>query len=145
MGTVVLYCTISTIKKYNAYLHYLKDKDDKFYLLGDEQRKVAIQKLKDKKQIRWSHFDHLSILITLINEASYKVPHILSKKAKPYSDAEIVRECIIEVLGCIDSNLVDKYKTIHLSRKTNSARHHGLALHLSVQLHGTFLEKPNIY
>ena len=41
--------TISTIKKHNTYLHYLKHKDDKFYLLEDESRKDALEKLRDRK------------------------------------------------------------------------------------------------
>ena len=51
-----------------------------------------------------------------VTEASYKVSYLLGKKGKPFSDAELIKECILEEGRCIDPGKVNKYKEVSLSR-----------------------------
>lgn len=47
-------------------------------------------------------------------DVTYKIAHILGKRGKPISDAEI-RECVVEVVGMLDPEKFDKYKQLPLS------------------------------
>lgn len=60
------------------------------------------------------------------------------------SDAEIVKECIAEVVGCLDINNVSKYNQLPLSRRTITNQQHELALNITEQLH-TIPQKGNVY
>lgn len=77
-------------------------------------------------------------------EANYKVAYLLGKKGKPFSDAELMKECILEVVGCIDPDRVNKYKEVPLSRRTNTDRQHELACNVTEQLKN-IIQKENIY
>lgn len=135
---------ISTLKKFNAHQHYNTHKDHKYFKLEGEARKVVLQKLKDEKQKQRQFFQAAIRPGNNATEATYKVAYILGKKGKPFSDVEIVKECIVEVVGCLDPDNVSKYKQLPLSRGTITDRQHELAFNLTEQLHA-ILQKKNIY
>lgn len=60
------------------------------------------------------------------------------------SDVKIVKECIAEVVGCLDVNNVSKYNQLPLSRRAITDQQNELALNITEQLH-TILQKGNIY
>ena len=51
-------------------------------------------------------FQSVSRQGTNITEAAYRIAHILGKKGKLYSDAELVKDCIIEAVSCLGSDKV---------------------------------------
>ena len=53
-------------------------------------------------------------------EASYKVAYLLGKRGKPFSNAELVKDCVIEVVRCLDPEKVIKGKEVPLSRRTKT-------------------------
>ena len=80
-------------------------------------------------------FQSVSRQETNITETTYRIAYILGKKGKLYSDAELIKDCIIEAVTCLDSHKVYKYKKLPLSRRTITYRQHALALSVSEQLY----------
>ena len=70
-------------------------------------------------------------------EATYRVALLLEKRVKPFSDVDIIKYSIIEVVSCIYSENISKYKELPLSRTTITSRQHELASNLKQQLNST--------
>ena len=126
---------ITTVKKYNANQHYTTYKNHKYVALEGEARKEALKKMKLHNQQQRQVFQSLSRQGTNITEATYRIAYMLGKKGNPYSDAELIKDCIIEVVSCLDSDRVCKYKKLPLSRRIVTDRQHELALSVSEQLY----------
>lgn len=141
-----LFCdaAIVTIKKFNAQQHYALHKDNKYVKLEGESRKTALQKLTDGKQKQRQFFHSVLHQENATTEASYKVAYLLGKKGKPFCDAELIKECFLEVVRCIDPDKVNKYKEVPLSKKTNTDRQHELACNVTEQLKN-IIQKENVY
>ena len=103
---------VTTVKKYNANHHYRTHKNDKYVALEGEARKEALKKMKLHNQQQRLVFQSVSRQGTNITEATYRTAYMLGKKGKPYSDAELIKDCIIEAVSCLDSDKVYKYKKI---------------------------------
>lgn len=121
MSCLLCDTTIVTVKKFNAQQHYALHKDNKYAKLEGESRKTAIAET-DRKQKRRQFFHSVLHQENATTEASYKVAYLLGKKDKPFSDAELIKECILEVVRCIDPDKVNKYKEVPISRRTNTDR-----------------------
>ena len=70
-------------------------------------------------------------------KATYRVVLLLGKRGKPFSDVDIIKESIVEVVGCIQPENISKYKELSLSRTTITSRQHELASNLKQQLNST--------
>ena len=70
----------------------------------------------------------------MLIKATYRIAYI-GKKGKPYSDAELIKDYLIETITCLDSNKVYKFKKLPLSRRTITDRQHELALSVYEQLY----------
>ena len=132
-----LFCNsmIITVKKYNANQPYTTYKNHKYVALEGEARKEALKKMKLHNQQQRQMFQSASRQGTNITEATCRIAYILGKKGKPYSDAELIKNCIIEAVSCLDSDKVHKYKKLPLSRRIITDRQHELTLSVSEQLY----------
>ena len=126
---------ITTVRKYNAIQHYTTHKNHKHVALEGEACKEALKKMKLHNQQQRQVFQSVSKQGTNITEATYRIAYILGKKGKPYSDAELIKDCIIEAVSCLDSDRVYKYKKLLLSRRTITDWQRELALSVSEQLY----------
>ena len=70
-----------------------------------------------------------------IDSATYEIAYILGKGGKPYSDGEIIKNCIIEVVSCLDLDKIKKYKKLPFSKQAITDWQHKLALNVSKQLY----------
>ena len=109
---------ITTVKKYNANQHYTTHQNHNYVALEGEARKEALKKMKLHNQQQRQVFQSVSRQGTNITEATCKIAYILRKKGKPYGDAELIKDCIIETVTCLDSDKVYKYKKLPLCRRT---------------------------
>ena len=109
---------ITTVKNYNANQHYATHKYHKYVALECEARKEALKKLKLQNQQQRQVFQSVSRQGTNITEATYRIAYILGKKGKSYSGAELVKDCTIEPVSCLDPDKVCKHKKLLLSRWT---------------------------
>ena len=97
---------ITTVKKYNANQHYTTHQNHKYVALEGEARKEALKKMKLHNQQQRQVFQSVSRQGTNIIEATYRIGYIFGKKGKPYSDAELIKDCIIEAVSCLDADKV---------------------------------------
>ena len=125
--------TISCMKKYNAKLHYETHEKHKHFQLEGEERKIAFERLKNQKERQQQMFKKISCQKNDAIEATYRVALLLGKRGKPFSDVNIIKESIIEVVSCIHPKNISKYK-LPLSRSTITSRQHELASNLKQQL-----------
>ena len=55
-------------------------------------------------------------------EATYRVALLLGKRGKPFSDVDIIKESITEVVSCIHPDNISKYKkTTSFSNNNNKS------------------------
>ncbi|UYV66688.1 EPM2AIP1 [Cordylochernes scorpioides] len=132
---VCLLCStvLTTIKKYNANQHYMTHSNHKYAILEGEARKTILQQLKNEKLHRQQTFNRFFQQNNNATEATYKVAYILGKRGKPFSDVEMIKECIVEVVKCLHPEKVDKYKQLPLSRGIITERQHELATNIKQQ------------
>ena len=74
-------------------------------------------------------------------EATYRVAFLLGKRGKPFSDVDIIKESITEVVSCIHIKNISKYKELPLSRTKITSRQHELASNLKRQFNSTIQKK----
>ena len=77
-------------------------------------------------------------------EATYRVAFLLGKRGKPFSDVDIIKELIIEVVSCIHPENITKYKELAFSRTTITSHQRELASNLKQQLNST-IQKEVFY
>lgn len=135
---------ITTLKKANANKHYLTHSEHKYFNLEGESRKAALQKLKNEKHHQQASFSTFVKKNATAVEVTYKIAHILGKRGKPFSDVEIIKECIVEAVGMLDPEKIDKYKQLPLSRRTVTDRQHELAQNVTEQLR-TIIQNEDVY
>ncbi|KFM74953.1 Transposon-derived Buster3 transposase-like protein, partial [Stegodyphus mimosarum] len=135
---------LNTLKKANANKHYLTHKEHKYFALEGESRKAALQKLKNEKHHQQASFSAFVNQNSAAVAVTYKIAHILGKRGKPFSDIEIIKECIVEAVSMLDPRNVDKYKQLPLSRRTVTDRQHELAQNVTEQLH-TIIQNEDVY
>ncbi|XP_026475590.1 general transcription factor II-I repeat domain-containing protein 2-like [Ctenocephalides felis] len=121
---VCLLCNtvLNTLKKANANKHYLTHKEHKYFALEGESRKTALRKLKNEKHHQQASFSAFVNQNSAAVAVSYKIAHILGKRGKPFSDIEMIKECIVEAVN----------------------RQHELAQNITEQLH-TIIRNEGVY
>ncbi|UYV79786.1 hypothetical protein LAZ67_18000656 [Cordylochernes scorpioides] len=104
-----------------------------FRIMSEKQKRT----LKDENRLfneEWEQtFNKFFQQNNNATEATYKVAYILGKRGKPFSDVEMIKECIVEVVKCLHPEKVDKYKQLPLSRGTNTKQQHELATNIKQQ------------
>ena len=111
---------ITTVKKYNANQHYATHWNHKHVALESEAHKEVLKKMKFQNQQLRQVFQSVSGQGTNITEETHRIAYILRKKGKSYSDAKLVKDCIIEAVLCFDSDKVCKYNKLLLSTRTTT-------------------------
>ena len=98
-----------------------------------EERKVAFKRLKNQKERQQQMFKKISCQKNDAFEATYQVALLLGKRGKPFSDVDIIKESIIEVVSCIHPENISKSKELPLSRTTITSFQYELASNLKQQ------------
>ena len=101
--------TVSALKKYNIKRHY----DSKH---ADEYDKFTDQSRKDMIAILGASLESLECENGV--SASYAVSELLAKKLKPFSDGELIKECIDIVVQHICPEKKTLFSKVALSRRT---------------------------
>ena len=78
-------------------------------------------------------------------EASYRVAYHLGVAGKPYSDGELVKRCLIDVVKCIHSGKEADYSLIALSRVTMQRRQDDIAQQLKLSLQAKIKKKESLF
>ena len=109
---------LSVLKKYNVKRHYESKHSSKFDNLQGQLRKDMVDQLQETQ--RNLFVSDSSIANTV--RASYLVSQILAKRMKPFSDGEMVKECLLVIADIAFPDKKDIISTISLSRFTIARR-----------------------
>lgn len=124
---VCLICqqTVAIIKSSNVKRHFeTKHKSfDTNYPINSSLRKSKIERLRSNYSVSTQILNRTMTLQEKCTEASLRVSWTLAKHMKPFTDADIVKECMIEAASVLFDNkqdVVDTIKRTPLSTNTNT-------------------------
>ena len=86
--------SISVVKEYNLKRHYDTEHKTKFDCLEGESRKNKIINLKSSLKNQQNTFKVVTDKSESAVRASYKVAEIIAKHGRPFTDSELVKECL---------------------------------------------------
>lgn len=127
--------TIAANKKSNLKRHH-ETKHSQFsatFPMGSKARQERINKLQESLMASEGMIVSFTSTDKRATEASLRVSKILAKAMVPYSHAEMVKECLIEVTQTLfpdKAEIIDKVKAVPLSRKTATNRIENISDHL---------------
>ncbi|KAL4100860.1 hypothetical protein QTP88_020889 [Uroleucon formosanum] len=134
--------TVHGNKRYNLNRHYtsihsqFEEKFPKKFKIREEK----LQSLKKSFACERSTLFNAMNKNELITKASYQVTEILAQKMKPFSDAEIVKECVVTVCKTLFSHLpnskqiLDEVSKLQLSDLTCMRRSQDLAANIALNI-----------
>ena len=114
--------TVSVMKDYNLRRHYQSKHEDKYGQLQGKERNKKFSKLHHQLSSQKALFCKLANENESITNASYKVAYILVKRGKPFTDGELVKECMLEVVQELCPEMIKKITNISLSPNTMARR-----------------------
>ncbi|XP_025202119.1 general transcription factor II-I repeat domain-containing protein 2B-like [Melanaphis sacchari] len=123
---VCLICnqTVAVMKVFNTKRYYETHKSfaEKFPL-GTGLRKTKIENLKMKYKSATQILSHAMTEQQKCAQASLQISWILGKHMKPFTDADIVKECMLQSLNILFENkkeIVETFRHIPISASTNT-------------------------
>ncbi|KAL4082394.1 hypothetical protein QTP88_029992 [Uroleucon formosanum] len=134
--------TVHGNKRYNLNRHYtsihsqFEEKFPKKFKIREEK----LQSLKKSFACERSTLFNAMNKNELTTKASYQVTEILAQKMKPFSDAEIVKECVVTVCKTLFSHLpnskqiLDEVSKLQLSDSTCMRRSQDLAANIALKI-----------
>lgn len=143
--------TVALVKSSNLKRHYETKHSgfEKMYQQGTEERKNKINKLKSQYETSTIVLASTMTAQERAVECSLRIAWILGKHKKPFADAEVVKECMLETVDTLfdgrqKNEIKDKIKQIPLSDSTSMRRTELLANDLMLQLDLGLKEAPCI-
>lgn len=121
---VCLICreSVSVLKEYNVKRHYDTKHADKFHQYQGLIRHEKVSDLKKQLSGQQQIFTKAAAESIHHVKASYAVALILAKKSKPYSDGEVVKECLENIVEIMFPEKKKEFSKISLSRQTVTRR-----------------------
>ena len=87
--------TVAVMKEYNLRRHHQSKHQEKYAHLEGEVRAEKFAKLQNQLTSQRTLFSKSSNENTSLTKASYKVAYVLAKRGKPFTDGEVVKECLL--------------------------------------------------
>jgi len=138
--TTCLICRCSVILKvYNIARHYKTkhQRYDEIFTRGSLIRKKQINILKNSLEKQQNMMSAAISQHISVTSASYEVCYVLGKHMKPFTDAEIVKECFISASNVLfdsfsnKSQIISKIKDMQLSDSTCVRRIEHIGKHIA--------------
>ncbi|KAL3879787.1 hypothetical protein ACJMK2_032070 [Sinanodonta woodiana] len=87
--------TVAVMKEYKLRRHHQSKHQDKYAQLEGKVRAEIFYKLQNKLTSQMTLFSKSSNENEFLTKASYKVAYVLAKSGKPFTDGEVVKECLL--------------------------------------------------
>lgn len=134
--------TVNGNKRYNLNRHYtsIHSQFDERFPKKSKIREEKLHSLKKSFACERSFLFNAMKKNELTTKASYQVTEILAQKMKPFSDAEIVKECVVTVCKTLFSQfsnnkqILDEVSKLQLSDSTCMRRSQDLAANIALNL-----------
>ena len=123
---------VKTVKGDNAKQHFRRHESHSYAKLKEGSRKICIENLKNSVRKQTACKTTFHKFTNSRCEASYRVAYHLGVAGKPYSDGELVKRCLINVVKCIHFGKKADYSSIALSRVTMQRRQDDMAQQLKL-------------
>ena len=92
---------VKTVKGDNAKQHFRRHESHSYAKLKGDSRKICLENLKKSARKQTACITTFAKSTNSRCEASYRVAYHLGVAGKPYSDGELVKRCLIDVVKCI--------------------------------------------
>lgn len=138
---LICHDTVAVIKKTNIQRHYNakhREKFDQMFPPGSQARKEKVESLRMAIMSETAMLQNFTSLEKRATEASLRVSKLLAEAMAPYSHADLVKSCMLEIAKTVfpdKKDIVDKLQSVPLSRQTCTRRTDELANDLVRQLH----------
>ena len=123
---------VKTVKGDNAKQHFRRHESHSYAKLKGGSRKICIENLKKSVRKQTACITTFAKSTNSCCEASYREAYHLGFAGRPYSDGELVKRCLIDVVKCIHSGKEADYSSIALSRVTMQRRQDDIAQQLKL-------------
>ena len=129
--------TCAVFKEQNIKRHFVaKHKDFSQEFLTQELKIKAANMVKKLKQQQRTLIK-LSSTQEAVTNVSFVLAQKIAKGNKPFSDAEFVKDCIVDAINIVCPEMKSKIEAIPKSRKTTVRRIEAIAAHLKENLLNT--------
>ena len=119
--------SIAQTKEYNIKRHFEKNHGEKYGKYTIEGRKQLLDKLAKGPQAQQQVLTRTSTTDFDNTAVSFKIARILSKHQKPFSDGEIVKECLMAFAESKYPQVLKSVSDVSLSRRTVVRRVEGMS------------------
>ena len=136
---------VKTVKGNNAKQHFCRHESHSYAELKGDSRKICIENLKKSVRKPTACITTFTKSTNSRCEASYRVVYHLGIAGKPYSDGELVKRCLIDVVECIHFGKEADYSSITLSHVTMQRRHDDIAQQLKLSLQAKINKKESLF
>lgn len=110
---------VSTPKEYNVRRHYTTIHEKKYATYTNESRRVLVVDLKKKLKQQTGIFSKILQSQMHSLHESYAVSLELAKAKKPFTDANLIKKCTVEMAKAFeDSKMAEKFESVQLSHQT---------------------------
>ncbi|XP_025202909.1 general transcription factor II-I repeat domain-containing protein 2B-like [Melanaphis sacchari] len=114
---------VSVPKEYNVRRHYTTMHEKKYATYTNESRRALVADLKKKLKQQTGMFSKILRSQTHSLHASYAVSLELAKAKKPFTDANLIKKCAVEMAKAFeDSKMAEKFESVQLSHQTIQRR-----------------------
>lgn len=114
---------VSVPKEYNVRRHYTTMHENKYATYTNESRRALVADLKKKLKQQTGMFSKILRSQTHSLHASYAVSLELAKAKKPFTDANLIKKCAVEMAKAFeDSKMAEKFESVQLSHQTIQRR-----------------------
>jgi len=114
---------VSVPKEYNVRRHYTTMHEKKYATYTNESRRALVADLKKKLKQQTGMFSKILRSQTHSLHASYAVSLELVKAKKPFTDANLIKKCAVEMAKAFeDSKMAEKFESVQLSHQTIQRR-----------------------
>ena len=123
---------VKTVKGYNAKQDFRRHMSHTYAKLEGELRKICVENLKKSLRQQTSCTSTFIKYTDNHRKTSYRVAYHLGVVGKPYSNGELIKRCVIDVVKCIHPGKETDYLSLALSRHTIQRRQENIAKQLSL-------------
>ena len=113
--------TVAAFKEFNVKRHH-ETKHSDYLKFDDEVKKYKLTSLKSQLKSQQSMFASSLQQSSNIVKASYSVALLIAKKMKPFSDGELVKDCVQAIVKDILPDKSKLFSNLSLSRQTITRR-----------------------
>ena len=106
---------VKTVKEDNAKQHFRRHESHSYAKLKGDSRKICIENLKKSVRKQTTCIPTFAKSTNSRCEASYRVAYHLDVAGKPYSEGELVKRCLTDVVKCIHTEKEVNYSSIALA------------------------------